>query len=97
MNISERLAREAYDRLNPWRPIADAKPDGTICELLFNDMAGEFETDLRYFLDRDGHWFRIDPPGPIYTPPMNWRPAVARLTPERRLYLKRQAEKRFST
>jgi len=97
MNISERLAREAYDRLNPWRPMAEARSDGTICELLFNDLVGEFQTErFRYFLDRDGRWYRVDPPAPVYAVPMNWRPAVAKLTPERRHYLKRQAEKRFA-
>jgi hypothetical protein len=94
MTIAERKAREAYDRENPWRPMSEAKPDGTVCELLFNDMAGNFNAEVyRYFLDHDGNWYRIDPPGKVYPwpSPMNWRPAFAKLTPERRHYLKKQA------
>jgi hypothetical protein len=94
MNVEERRAREEYDRLNPWRPMSDAKPDGTVCELLFNDMVGYFDADaFRYFLDHDGNWYRIDPPSRVLPSPypMNWRPAFAKLTPERRHYLKKQA------
>lgn len=95
MNISERLAREAYDRLNPWRPMSDAKPDGTVCELQFNDMVGAFETDrLRYFLDHDGRWYRIDPPSPVYARAIGWRPACARLSSQRRHHIKQQARRR---
>ena len=36
MTIAERKAKEAYDRENPWRPMKDAKADGTLCELLFS-------------------------------------------------------------
>lgn len=97
MTIAERRDRETYDRLNPWRPMNEAKPDGTVCELLFYDMVGGFDAErFRYFLDHDGHWFRIDPPAPVFAAPMNWRPAVTKLTPERRHYLKRQADKRFA-
>lgn len=94
MTIAERRAREAYDRVNPWRPMKEAQPDGTVCELLFNDMVGCFDADPgRYFLDHDGRWYRIDPPTPFFRSPINWRPAFARLTPERRNYLKRQARR----
>lgn len=52
MTIAERRDREAYDQLNPWRPIGEAKADGTVCELLFNDMVGGFDAErFRYFLD----------------------------------------------
>ncbi|MCP8894280.1 hypothetical protein KYK29_05010 [Shinella daejeonensis] len=92
MTIAERKAREAYDRVNPWRPMKDAKADGTICELLFSDMVGSFDTDpRRYFLDASGKWFRIDPPGPIYKAPTSWRAAWVKLTPERRTLIKREA------
>jgi hypothetical protein len=92
MTIAERKAREAYDRENPWRPMCDARPDGTICELMFTDMVGNFDADHhRYFLDHDGAWYRIEPPARVYSLPMNWRPAFARITPERRHYLKKQA------
>ena len=95
MTIAERREREAHDRENPWRPMCEAKPDGTVCELLFNDMVGSFTADpFRYFLDHDGRWYRIDPPEPCQFSPMNWRPAFARLTPERRHFLKQQARRR---
>lgn len=45
MTIAERKAREAYDRENPWRPMSEAKPDGTVCELLFCDLVGSFDAD----------------------------------------------------
>ena len=95
MTIAERRAREIYDRQNPWRPMCEAKPDGTVCELLFNDMVGCFDADPgRYFLDHDGRWYRIDPPRPCFHNPINWRPAFARLTPERRHYLKQKSRRR---
>lgn len=94
MTIAERKAREAYGRLNPWRPMCDAKPDGTVCELLFNDMVGCFEADPgRYFLDHDARWYRIDNPSGCFNIPINWRPAHVKLTPERRHYLKKQARR----
>lgn len=93
MTIAERKAREAYDRMNPWRPMHEAQPVGTVCELLFNDMVGCFDADPgRYFLDHDGCWYRIDPPGRVSWPrPINWRPVFVRLPPERRHYIKKQA------
>lgn len=94
MTIAERKAREAYDAENPWRPMCEAKPDGTVCELLFADLAGNYDTDPgRYFLDVDGYWYRIDDPRRAINTPMNWRPAYARLTPERRHYIKQQVRK----
>lgn len=96
MTIAERQAREAYDRENPWRPMKDVKTDGTICELLFNDMAGDFITEgLQYFLDADGYWYRIDPPAQVWLKPINWRPAYVRLSPERRNLLKRRVEEQY--
>jgi hypothetical protein len=93
MTIAERQAREARDKENPWRPMHKAKPGGLICELLFDDMAGHFETEEKqYFLDHDGSWYRLDPPERIYPVPMNWRPAYVQLTPERRALLKRRAQ-----
>jgi hypothetical protein len=95
MTIAERKAREAYDQLNPWRPMSEAKPDGTVCDLLFCDLVGSYDADpRRYFLDTGGNWYRIDPPGKVFNTPINWRPAYARLTPERRNYLRKQAETR---
>lgn len=44
MTIKERQEREAHDRENPWRPMATAKADGLICDLLFDDMAGHLAT-----------------------------------------------------
>lgn len=100
MTIAERKAREEYDRLNPWRPMKDAKPDGTICELLFSDMVGCFDNEQRrhYFLDVSGDWFCIDPPermSRIITKITNWRPALVKLTPERRNVIKRRSERRW--
>ena len=93
MTIAERKAREAYDRENPWRPMKDAKADGTVCELLFSDLVGSYDADSRrYFLDADGEWYCTDPPQRIYSRPTNWRPAVVKLTRERRLMVKRKAE-----
>jgi hypothetical protein len=95
MTIAERKAREAYDRLNPWRPMKEAKPDGTICELLFSDMVGSFDADQRrYFLDTSGDWFRIDPPARIFSAVMSWRPAWVKLTPERRSLIKQRTERK---
>lgn len=95
MTIAERQAREAHDKENPWRPMNTARADGTICNLLFNDMAGEYPIEeYRYFLDADGFWYRIDPAEKIEHSrlPINWRPAYVKLTPERRLVIKRRAE-----
>lgn len=97
MTIAERQAREAYDRDNPWRPINTAvRGDGLICELLFNDLVGEYATPaFQFFMDTDGSWYRIDPPErlPFWQPmPINWRPAYVRMTPERRAVIKRRAE-----
>lgn len=96
MTIAERKAREAHDRENPWRPINTARPDGTICELLFNDMAGDFRSEEhRFFLDHDRTWYRIGPPSKVWPwpSPMNWRPAYVKLTPEKRNYIKHQAKR----
>jgi hypothetical protein len=95
MTIAERKAREAYDSVNPWRPMREAKPDGTICELCFSDLVGTFEADrLRYFLDASGTWYCIDPPGSAYRTPTSWRPAWVKMTPERRNIIKRRAERK---
>lgn len=65
MTIVERRAREACDQQNSWPPICEAKLAGTVCELLFNDMAGNFDADpRRYFVDHDGNRYRIDPRTP---------------------------------
>lgn len=94
MTIKERQEREAHDRENPWRPMAAAKADGLICDLLFDDMAGHFPTEgLQYFLDVDGYWYQIEPPRRLYEKPMNWRPSYVRLRPERRHYLKKVIER----
>lgn len=96
MTIAERKAREAYDQLNPWRPMKDAKADGTICELLFSDLAGCFHPDrFQYFLDSSGDWYQIDPPEKvILPPPTSWRPAWVKMSPERRSLIKRRSDYR---
>jgi hypothetical protein len=95
MTIAERKARQAHDRENPWRPMSEKPPVGLICDLLFNDMVGDFPAeDLRFFLGSDGEWHRIDLGKACLTPkPINWRPAYCFLTIERRALLMR-AEKR---
>ena len=100
VTIAERKAREAYDRLNPWRPMKEARPDGTICELLFSDMVGSFDADQRrYFLDASGDWYSLDPPqcfSRLTTRITNWRPAWVKLTPERRNLIKTRSERKPS-
>lgn len=97
MTIRERQEREQKDREHPWRPMNTAKPDGTVCELLFDDMVGHYATDdLHYFLDHDGYWYQINPPKKIWwvPKPINWRPAYVKISPERRMLVKREYEKR---
>lgn len=98
MTIAERKAREAYDRVNPWRPMNEARADGTICELLFSDMVGSFDADQRrhYFLDAAGDWYSIDPPERVCRPVTSWRPAWVKLTPERRHLIKKRSERNWA-
>lgn len=93
MTIAERQAREAHDRENPWRPMNTVRRDYTICDLLFNDMAGDYPVEERqYFLDADGTWYQLDPPQRIWRKPINWRPAYVKATPEKRRLIKRRCE-----
>lgn len=48
--IAERKARLAYDRENPWMPIMQAAPDGTVCELQFWDVMGNFDGGEHRFI-----------------------------------------------
>ena len=97
MTIAERKAREVYDQINPWRPMRDAKPDGTICELLFSDLVGSFDDgEQRYFLDLSGEWYGIDPPERVFRPATNWRPAWVKMTPERRNLVKKRYQERYN-
>ncbi|WP_439618332.1 hypothetical protein [Shinella sp.] len=97
MTIAERKAKEAYDRVNPWRSMQEAKADGTICELLFSDMVGCFDAEQhRYFLDNSGDWYCIDPPGRVQRPATSWRPAWVKITPERRILIKTKSERKSS-
>jgi len=94
MTIDERRAREEYDRENPWRPMCEARPDGTVSELLFNDIAGHYPRDpARYFMASDKVWYRVDPPERVYATPMNWRPAQVKLTESRRRYLRQVGDR----
>jgi len=97
MTIAERRAREAYDRVNPWRPMNEARADGTICELLFSDMVGSFDAEQRrhYFLGVAGDWYSIDPPERVCRPVTSWRPAWVKLTPERRHLIVAKAERKW--
>jgi len=93
MTIRERQEREAHDRENPWRPMNTApRGTGLICDLLFNDMAGQFATeDLQFFRDADGRWYQIEPAKPVYSVPINWRPSYVHMTIERRNLIKKRA------
>jgi hypothetical protein len=75
--------------------MGERPPVGLICNLLFNDMVGDFPAEqLRFFLGGDGAWHRMDAGGAWGMPkPINWRPAYCFLTIERRALLMR-AEKR---
>ncbi|MDW9537142.1 hypothetical protein GOB07_13835 [Sinorhizobium meliloti] len=93
MTIAERKAREAHDRENPWRPMSEARPGRTLCDLLFNDLAGYHSPEgVYYFLDEDGSWYRTVPPGRVFEPPMNWRPAYVQISTGRRNYIKRSCD-----
>lgn len=52
--------------------MAQAKVDGTVCDLRFRDNLGFYELQGCFFHD-DGHWYLIDPPTMIATPPVAWR------------------------
>ncbi len=96
MTIAERKSREEYDRVNPWRPMNEAKADGTICELLFSDMVGNFDADPhRYFLGSSGDWYCVDPPARVWRPATGWRPAWVKMTPERRNLIMKRAERKW--
>ena len=72
--VDERREREAYDLEHPWRPMSEAKSGGLLCELLFSDMGGNHSPrQTHFFLDDDGTWYSVDPPGRSYNKPMNWR------------------------
>ncbi len=93
MTIKERQQREAHDRENPWRPMDTApRGSGLVCDLLFDDMVGQFGTEgLQFFLDAKGHWYQIDPPRRVsYAQPINWRPSYVRMTPERQSLVKKR-------
>jgi hypothetical protein len=94
--IDERREREQFDRENPWRSMAEAVSDGSVCELLFSDMAGNTASrPALYFLHDDGRtWYRVDQPGKAFRRPMNWRAFGKTLTPEdrRKLILREQRD-----
>lgn len=55
--IAERKARLAYDRDHPWVPVSEAVIDGTVCELQFTDMTGNFDGgERRFVLIRETRW-----------------------------------------
>lgn len=56
-----------------WLPLTQAHVDGTICDLLFRDPLGSYESS-GCFLHDDGHWYKIDPPTMIAKVPVAWRP-----------------------
>ncbi|MEQ1955992.1 hypothetical protein [Mesorhizobium sp. CN2-181] len=62
MTIAERRAREEYDRENPWRPLAEAVEDGSICELRMSNAGEPTDLGAARFTLRDGAWYRIEPP-----------------------------------
>ena len=48
--------------MSEWKPVSDARADGTLCSLLFWDAFGPYEGKGPFFLHDDGHWYRVDPP-----------------------------------
>lgn len=55
--IAQRKARLAYDRENPWTPVSHAVIDGTVCELQFSDLVGNFNGgDRRFVLVVNPRW-----------------------------------------
>lgn len=77
--IAERKARLEYDRLHPWQPISQAEIDGSVCELQFCDMVGNFSGgELRFVLTikplygrRD--WLCVNRKGWAPLPPCGFR------------------------
>ncbi len=92
--IDERRAREAYDKANPWRSMAEGVPVGTVCEILWSDM--ETTRDRLFILHEDGAWYQIQPPSRNYRSAMNWRPAQPprKLDPAKRAEVVNEASKR---
>jgi len=94
MTIAERKAREAYDRENPWKPRTIATPSGIICERRgsYFGAATDFGHQ-RFFLNDDGHWYKIEPPqrmsGWRF---MEWRSTGTQLSEHRQRSVVRRAE-----
>jgi hypothetical protein len=57
-----------------WFPIAEAKPDGTVCRLLLRDALGTYQLPGTYFLHDDGFWYSIERAVRVTSPPYKWRP-----------------------
>ncbi|MER8882612.1 hypothetical protein [Mesorhizobium sp. M0816] len=93
MTIDERRERERLERENPWRPIGEAKPDGSICELRMNNL-----TELgrhRFFL-HEGRWFRIEPPGVSYYEGLvEFRPTGFTISKDRQASVIERSDGRF--
>ncbi|WP_273727492.1 hypothetical protein [Brucella gallinifaecis] len=95
--IAERKARLAYDRENPWQPIIRAKLDGSVCELQFCDMVGNFNGGRnryvftvypRYNWKR---WLCVNKPGWAPFDPCGFRMTDEILTNEEIAALRRKA------
>jgi hypothetical protein len=56
-----------------WRPMSEAKADGTVCDIRFRDNLGSYELS-GCFLHDDGEWYLIEPPTLINKKPVSWRP-----------------------
>lgn len=77
MTIAERKAREAYDRVNPWRPIRQAIDElpGTVCELRFTDaLGGVADFGLSRFFFEDDEWWCIAPAKTVSQRLVEYRP-----------------------
>lgn len=97
--VDERRAQREYDRRNPWRPIADAKADGTVADLQFSGMGGEYSTaPVFYFLDAvERTWHNAETGDELLGPrgPMAWRPVDRpKLSVADRAALLRSAQRR---
>lgn len=57
-----------------WAPVDLAIPDGTPCELRFDNAIECYEDAGPFFLHDDGHWYRIEPPMQVADVPTHFRP-----------------------
>lgn len=59
--------------MKDWRPVSEAREDGTRCYLRFRDALGYYEGKAECVL-HEGRWYQIEPPMLIEGPVASWRP-----------------------